>query len=511
MRRLFWKIFGWFWGAMVLIGLALYFVVLTTRPDPLPAAWRTTATNGLRTTGEAAVRTLQRGGTNALTEFLQNEGEHSDARYWLFDATGRELTGQPLPDADRPPHPRPVNRHDHDEDHGEGRGGPPFRRGRPPGADDVLRLHEQAQRDGSAVFEPFGPRVMAALPVRGTTGGEYVLAAIMPSPRFGRPAAAPQTQLVGSLVALLLSGLVCLGLVRYLTAPLVRLRTATQQLAAGDLSARTGAATDKRRDEVADLGRDFDTMAARIESLVGAQRQLLGDISHELRSPLARLSMALALARRHAEKAAGENSALQDEMTPALDRIARETTRLNELIGQLLELTRLESGDAASGQSLDLVQLARDVVADAEYEALNKGRSVQFVERASCRVVGTRELLHSALENVVRNAVRHTAPNTTVDVQLDCEDNWAILRVRDYGSGAPEAALPNIFQPFYRVEAARDRDSGGVGLGLAITERAIRSHGGTVRAANAEGGGLIIEMRLPCSVKPANSSSPHHL
>lgn len=485
MRRLFWKIFGWFWGAMVLIGLALYFVVLTTRPDPLPNAWRITAESALHATGESAATEWERSGSEAVFYAFSKEGRRSRTRLWLFDETGRELSGSPLPD---------------DIEEGELAGPPPgseprmgMRRGRPPGIDDLMRVREQAQNRKGAAFNMFGPRVLAAATVRSASGRDYVLAALLPSPRFGRPAASPQTQFFGSLVVLLLSSAVCYGLVQYLTTPLVALRDATQQLAAGDLSARTGAARRTRRDEVADLGRDFDTMAGRIESLVGAQRQLLGDISHELRSPLARLAMALALARRHAE-----NGASSEEMTPALDRIARETTRLNALIGQLLELTRLESGDASAGETIQLEQLVRDVVADADFEAKNKGRSVEIVASTPCVVTGNHELLLSALENVVRNAIRHTAPTTTVEVRLEREENQAIVRVRDYGSGAPEDALPQLFQPFYRVEAARDRDSGGVGLGLAITERAIRSHGGTVRATNAPGGGLEIEMRLPC-------------
>lgn len=497
MRRLFWKIFGWFWGAMILIGLALYFVVLTTRPDPLPAAWRTTAESGLRATGDAAGTEWERGGAAALEESLDKAGERNDSVLWLFDANGQELSGQPLPD------PAARGRHGHGDRDGGHHGGPPpgdglwlFRMGgpqrRPPDAETLEQLRELAERDNQAQYRIFGPRVMVAVPVQSASGRKYVLGTLMQSPEFDRSVSGTRSQVLGGVAALLVSGLVCLGLVRYLTTPLIALRDATQQLAAGNLAARTNAAGRKRRDEVADLGRDFDTMADRIENLVGAQRQLLGDISHELRSPLARLAMALALARRHAESGASA------EMAPALDRIARETTRLNALIGQLLELTRLESGDAAAGASIELEQLVHDVVADADFEAENKGRAVKVSGSVPCRVVGSHELLLSAVENVVRNAIRHTAPGTTVEVQLQHESGSALIHVRDHGPGVPEAALEELFRPFYRVEAARDRDTGGVGLGLAITERAIRSHGGTVQAKNAEGGGLEIEMRLPC-------------
>jgi two-component system sensor histidine kinase CpxA len=303
------------------------------------------------------------------------------------------------------------------------------------------------------------------------------------------------------------SGLVCYGLVRYLTAPLVSLRAATTRLAAGDLAARTGAAEHSRRDEVADLGRDFDAMAERIEALVVAQRRLLGDISHELRSPLARLSIGLALARRYAT-----NGAATEQIDAAFERIKRETTRLNLLIEQLLQLVRLEGDSVTSEhQTVDLEQLLREVVGDANFEvqgvhASNADRRAVLATRCSpCRTSGSAELLRSAVENVVRNAVRYTRPDTVVEVSLHCEPagngqrSTAVICVRDHGEGVPAEALENLFRPFYRVADARDRESGGVGLGLAITERAVRSHGGSVSAANEPEGGLVVQMRLPIS------------
>jgi signal transduction histidine kinase len=491
MRRLFWKIFGWFWGAMILIGLALYFVVLTTRPDPLPAAWRESTGAALTTTGSSAATAYERSGAGELQTLFDSAGRRARTRYWLFDANGQEVSGAP-PLEDEGPRYR------------GGRGGPPdntppqrpqdgiFRAPRPPSAEQLEELRQHVLQGEGPLFRAAGPRVMAAAKVQSASGKTYVLGALLPSPNFGRPAADPRTQLIGGLATLLLSGLVCYGLVHYLTAPLLQLRDATQRLAEGDLSARTGAASQKRRDEVADLGRDFDAMAERIEVLVNAQRQLLGDISHELRSPLTRLSMALALTRRHVAQGASP-----EETNAALDRIARETGRLNALIQQLLELTRLESGEAETSEKIDLQQLVREVVADADFEARTNGRAVRFTDSAPCYVCGSRSLLHSAVENIVRNAVRYTAPQTAVEVSLLCDDENAIVRVRDYGPGVPEAALERLFEPFFRVEAARDRDSGGVGLGLAITQRAVRSHGGDVRAANAPGGGLQIAVRLP--------------
>jgi two-component system sensor histidine kinase CpxA len=233
-------------------------------------------------------------------------------------------------------------------------------------------------------------------------------------------------------------------------------------------------------------------MGQRLESMVKAQQRLLGDISHELRSPLARLGVALGLARQRAGM----------EANGALDRIERESDNLNEMIGQLLTLTRLESGtDERKPSEVDLAALVRDVAEDADFEARSLNRSVQIVWTEKCSINGVEELLRSAVENVVRNAVRYTPEGTAVEVALRRQngggDRFALISVRDRGQGVPEESLEKIFRPFYRTEDARDRQSGGgTGLGLAITERAVRMHGGTVEAHNAKDGGLSVELRL---------------
>ncbi len=242
-----------------------------------------------------------------------------------------------------------------------------------------------------------------------------------------------------------------------------------------------------RRDELAALATDFDQMAEQIESLVNGQRRLLGDISHELRSPLARLNVALELARQRA----GEDAAT------ALQRIEREAETLNEMIGQLLALTRLENHtEAVQRTSFDLAQLIREIVDDADYEAKNCNRLVRLESPELCHVLGNEQLLRRAVENVVRNAVQFTADGTEVEVKLACGDQ-AVITVRDHGPGVPAEALDKLFRPFYRVDEARDRESGGTGLGLAIAERAVRLHGGTVEAANVVTGGLAVTIILP--------------
>ena len=512
MPRLFWKIFGWFWGAMVLIGLALWTVVLTTRPDPMPTEWRKNTVGALSATAAVMVSEWERDGAGALRAATRSAQRNGGARYLLLDAKGERLGRGPNERGERPDEPAsetapepasgaPPNR---EAERGEGRRNPnegASDNSRFPGgtSPDEFRarlrtLAEKTEKTGQPAFELFDYRVFVALRETGASGKNYVLLANLPRPEFGRPAAAARTQLVGGAVALLLSGLVCWGLVRYLTAPLIMLRGATRQLAAGDLAARTGAGARGRRDEVADLGRDFDVMASRIENLVEGQRQLLGDISHELRSPLARLRMAGALGRRQIE-----SGAAGAEFTPAFERITRETARLDALIGQLLDLTRLENGGRGERERVNVTALIKEIAADAQFEAQSLDKRVEIQRADDFSIEGERALLSSAIENVVRNALRHTPQGSSVDIALETIPNGASIRVRDHGAGVPPETLERIFEPFFRVEQARDRQSGGAGLGLAIVQRAILAHGGNVKARNIEGGGLEVELELPIS------------
>src|SRR5678815_2110219 len=224
------------------------------------------------------------------------------------------------------------------------------------------------------------------------------------------------------LVVLVIGGIFCYWLARYLTKPVLRMRTTTNELAEGNLGARVATKLTKRRDEIGDLGRDFNGMAERLESMVKAQQRLLGDISHELRSPLARLGVALGLARQRSGA----------EANGALDRIERESENLNEMISQLLTLTRLESGtDGRKRTEVDLAALVREVVDDADYEARSLSRSVQVVSSDNCSIKGVEELLRSAVENVVRNAVRYTPEGTAVEVALTRQNGSCLLYTSD--------------------------------------------------------------------------------
>ena len=320
----------------------------------------------------------------------------------------------------------------------------------------------------------------------------FALAADTATRLLGIPSDAPHN--IGLVVrmgaGLLVVLSLCLWLARHITRPMTRIGAASQQLASGDLATRVGDVVGLRRDELGQLGRDFDAMAARIEALVTAQHRLLRDVSHELRSPLARLSIAVGLARRDAPPATQVQ----------LDRIEHETERLNGLIGQLLALARLDAGIDASRQTVfDLSAVIDEIAADCDFEARATGRGVRIVALESCLVDGVPDLMRSAIENVVRNGIRYTPQGADVDIALRIRrkraGDQAELCVRDYGGGVPDELLPRIFEPFFRVPGP---DGGaGAGLGLAITSRAVQLHGGSTAATNATGGGLAITLSIP--------------
>lgn len=284
------------------------------------------------------------------------------------------------------------------------------------------------------------------------------------------------------LLVLALAILLCYALAYNLTAPLRRLQKALDRFGRGDLAAR---AEESRKDELGDLARAFDRMADRIQTLVAAERRLLLDISHELRSPLARLSVAVELAR------AGGNAL-------PLDRIQKEADRLNALISQMLEVTRAEGDSANRRQELvKMDALVAGLVDACSIEARARGCAlVLLASDAGATVEGDSELLRRAIENVVRNAIRHAPSGSRIEMAMERAGDRIRIRLRDYGPGVPEKALPHLFEPFYRVEPDRNRGSGGVGLGLSIALRAVQVHQGTLKASNADPG-LLVVIDLP--------------
>jgi len=296
----------------------------------------------------------------------------------------------------------------------------------------------------------------------------------------------PLKGIVATLAAAIVTALLLAG---YVAKPIRSLRRAFDAAASGDLDRRVAPDIGARHDELADLGRDFDRMAARLQASMQGQRRLLHDVSHELRSPLARLEAAAGLIRQ-----------TPDQPETMITRIEEEIARIDRLVGELLTLSRLETGELPPvNEEVDMHDLVREVVHDANFEARSQGREVIWDDRGSTTLHGRPDLLHSAIENVVRNALKHAPQSQTIRVEtaINAEQDHYVLRVIDHGHGIPESELSDLFRPFFRGTTGTRMD--GYGLGLAIARRSIEAHGGTIRATNHSGGGLSVEIVVPLS------------
>lgn len=272
-----------------------------------------------------------------------------------------------------------------------------------------------------------------------------------------------------------------------IVSPVRRIASVIALFGQGDLSARVHM---RREDEIGQLGRSFNQMAERLQRLIVSERRLLSDISHELRSPLARLKFAVKLART------------SRDTTTALDRIERDIDRITALVSNIVDLSFAEADPALrSAELVSIGQVIAEIVRDTALEAEVKWSSLELTGSIAHPVLGSRELLRRAIENVVRNAIRYTPEHSSVLLSLADDGKEAVITVRDFGPGVPEESLQRIFDPFYRVEEARDTDSGGSGLGLSIARRALEVHHGTVAASNARPG-LRVEMRIPLLSQP---------
>ncbi|MBU0946361.1 MAG: HAMP domain-containing protein [Proteobacteria bacterium] len=300
---------------------------------------------------------------------------------------------------------------------------------------------------------------------------------------------------VRGLVLLLMAGLVCYGLARSFSSPINRLRRASQRIAAGDLSTRVGGIAGYTGNELVDLGREFDNMAERMENLIESQKRLLIDISHELRSPLARINVALELARKEYKAKAGG----------MLDRIEKESNQLDVLVGQLLTLARIENRkEKIDRNPVQVSAMLREIADDVTFEVQGKSKGVVITSLEDVTIEASEELLKRALENIVRNAAYYTAEHTEVELSSAIlfheEKEQLVIHIRDYGPGIPEEDIKSVLRPFYRVSSARDRQSGGEGIGLAIADQAIKRHGGKIAMVNVEKSeGLEVRVFLPLS------------
>jgi two-component system sensor histidine kinase CpxA len=466
-RSIFLKIYLWFWLTTALILAAqIGLDRLTDSGPPIPFHVQQTLKPVLSVYGRTAMQHYLSGDHEALRKWTEEVKASTALDAYLVDAKGRAATDGPLPQ-------------------------------------EVRTVAARARQSGKTELSLLRHRALLALPLKAEDGSLFYAVADMAGETFvPPPRRSPLLDAFRLLMILGVSGGVCYGLARYLTTPVIRLRDATRRLAAGELTVRVGKKVGNRNDEFSGLAEDFDRMAARIESLMTQQRQLLGDISHELRSPLTRLKLALELARRQTGTQA----------VTALNRIETEAELLKEMIAQVLTLTRLEGGiEAVPMTSVDVAKLVVDIADDADFEAHARNCSVRLVESTACTIPGNEELLRRAVENIVRNGVRYTRKNTTVDISVRLTTEHSVscaeITVRDYGAGVPEEEIPHLFRPFYRISNARERQTGGAGLGLAIAERAVNLHRGSIRVSNAADGGLIAVIRLPLpSGLPASST-----
>lgn len=450
MGRLFWKFFFFIWLAQLtaILGVSTTFWLERRTPDKRledidmspPASFLV----------ESAAATLQHGGTPALRSLLESMERH---QVYAVDERSQELLGRKVIPATveqaRSILGQEANRH---------------------------RVRQVTASDGHTyvLFVPLAEKWSDGRPLHpGNRPPPHRESHILP--------------FVPMAAAMLASLIFAALLAWYFSKPIRNLRSAFEAAAAGNLAVRLGPVMGERRDELADLGRDFDRMAGRLRALMEGRRRLLHDVSHELRSPLARLQAAIGLARQQPEK-----------LEASMERIDRETVRMDQLVGELLTLARLEAGVVGTmEEDINVSELVAGIVDDARFEAEANGRKVEFSSGGEAVVKGKSELLHRAIENVVRNAVRHTSDHSSVMVETRVDDKGQELRlsVLDQGPGVPETELGAIFEPFFRGGGEKSAD--GHGLGLAIARRVIEAHGGTICASNRASGGLCVEIVLP--------------
>lgn len=388
---------------------------------------------------------LQNASEDELPRIIQLAHDEHGIKLYLLQKNGEDLMGKPVPEA-------------------------------------VSNLAGQLRKARRRVFELWDGQRMSAHEIYRPEQGRLRLVLIFPESGHEVLEILGDNLWLRLLLAVLISGLACYGLSRLMTNRLADLQLASRKLAGGDLDTRL-LVREHGGDETDELARDFNSMASQLQQRILAQKQLLSDVSHELRSPIARLRVALALAEEEPERQANH-----------LQRIEQETTRLEELIAQLLSSQQL---NREMDKHIDLTGLLQQLCNDANFEGEQEGKRVSLTAQLEQSVIASSgDLLHKSFENIIRNALRHTQKNTTVTVALASRADSIVITVQDCGPGVPEDQISKLFEEFYRVDNARSRNDGGHGLGLAITRRAIEAHGGTVEAANT-GSGLRVTVYLP--------------
>ncbi len=451
MRSLYWKIFVSFWLATVL-------VIVTT-------AWFTSqitqkASQPLRekmfmdSYANAAVATFESGQHSALLKWLKKIGLSRHMSIYLLTSKG-EIIGVNKP---------PAN---------------------------VKRVSDYLVRDqfpNEGIFKT--GKLIVSHEILSTSGIFYRLAAVSDKP-ISNYIEIPWAGLTIRLtLAIVISGLICYLLSLYLTKPLRSLRMAATSIAKGKLNTRVGPFRGHGKDEIAELSNEFDRMAEELEGMVHAKERLLQDISHELRSPLARLNIAIELGKNKTQHLADNEFA----------RMELESQRLNALIGEILDFARLDKSTTALCLSkTNLSDLLCEIINDGNYEF--QGRIVaQHID--PCELMIDARLIHRAIENIVRNALHYSPQDKQVVLSLhqDRVHQRVIITVQDSGPGVPPDQLEKIFSPFYRVDTSRAKKTGGVGLGLAIAAKAVALHQGTITAENNSNGGLLVRVMLPLTI-----------
>jgi len=461
-RRLFWKIFLPFWVAQALL-LGVLYLRVHIRINSEHPWWIQPERRDMPALATLGVQVYETQGAQGLTAYLDGISLKNRSQFWLVDGAGNELSGRPVP-------PR------------------------------VLADAAAAEKN-EGLHHSYEANVLAARIT--TPRGQYLLVGeLVPPPLRERvPGDILWTLKLGTVI----SALMCLVIAHYLTKPIEKMRDATRELARGNLDIRAGENLGGRRDEIADLVRDFDSMAADLRNLIQSERSLLSGVSHELRSPIARMRLALALARQSDDR----------ERSEMLDRIEQDTVQLDSMLESILAVARLESGQYKPKlEQVSLCEIVDEVLEDARFEAAGTNTGITYEgPEVAVRVNGDPGLLRSAIENIVRNAIFYSGEGGAIDVRLASTGSVARLNVRDNGPGVPEDKLKLIFNPFYRVDDARGTATGGMGLGLAIVRNAMAVHGGSVSARNVSPHGLEITLEIPviAGPAPARAADAHRL